>query len=236
LSNFLLPYFRHDNQRETDPFNLTDTIYLNPIEPCTTIKLDFEGNRIDLFYNHRKVYSGDARVLIDDIPPSFHSEISFITRPNADPDKDWPWQTGAVYHITGNTPLTEEDWNLEITDTSGFPEHFKFRLFGSLSGFDGSGNNSDDFVSLSGKVIIHKEDWFLKETMNYGLKILPGYSIRWKSKAIYSDFLNPSVDPVKITLIQGLTNKEHNLKILSLENEPLEIEKIVIHKPFLLNK
>lgn len=77
--------------------------------------MPFEGTRVETVADLSSKSSGTAvYVFIDGKKPSEFPECYNITRPNADPEKDWPWQTGAVIRVQWNKPLILEDWAITI--------------------------------------------------------------------------------------------------------------------------
>ncbi|HYW95807.1 MAG TPA: hypothetical protein VE870_09480, partial [Bacteroidales bacterium] len=236
LATMLLPYFNYNPARMPDPYHLVDTIV--PAEPVQTgsLGLHFTGNRVDLCLEPFTDDTVKARILLDNYPPSSIGDIFSITRPNADSTKDWPWQTGAVIHTSNITPLTPERWTVRMTETGDSLEWFRFKIYGSITGYDGNGISTKKFISNSGKVIIEPEDWFVKQAWDmFKADFQPGYTITWNVRGTFHDYIDNS-ESREYTLIQGISNGSHYLQIMPYHHKRIPVEKIIVYKPFLISE
>ena len=210
-----------------------------PVKKGQLIDIEFEGNRIDLVLSG-KAGTGTFAPLIDGKKPSQFPTAFVYTRPNNDPGKDWPWETGAAYRIQNNDPI-EEDWTLTCTAIDSVYNEvkkvyelsfFEFVVEGSVTGFDGVGRMGEDFVSKSGRVIIDADDWWLKEPfLRAGLPKLPGFTITWKTvlQGNASDCFSIGEGSVSQTIVQGLPNGFHRLQMEGSR----AIKGIRVYKPHL---
>lgn len=196
--------------------------------------LEFEGNRVDVIAAKTKEgNSGKARILIDGKKPSQFPELYTITRPSSTVGIDWP----AIIQVSSEKPLILEDWTVKITEINEDASKFKFEVFGSKTGFDGSGNNEEKFVSNSGRVVIEPKDWWLKNSQEHTKQPIPkNFEIKWSVKPLFVDsYIPPKIDdPTRedaTTLAHNLSNSKHTLEILSNTNQSLPIQEIRVYKP-----
>jgi hypothetical protein len=124
-----------------------------------------------------------------------------------------------MLHIAHQTPWIAEEWTCKFTEAKAPYEYFSFEISGSVTGFDGAGKGSEDFVSKSGRVIIKKGDaendgdWHLKrswEVMKTGINL--GDEVKWKTFSISRDSWQPEAEKT-CTLFQGILNASHVLKL-----------------------
>ncbi len=236
LADMLFRYFNYDPSREADPYHLVDSIVPDKIYGPGPLSLRFTGNRADIQLYPPAGDTSRTRVLIDKYHPSEFMGIYYISRPNADSTKDWPWQTGAIIHTSNHSPLICEKWTVTLTETDDSLRNFRFRIFGSLTGFDGTGTNTEKFISNSGRVIIEPEDWFLKEARDmFNINFNPGYTITWDVNATFADYTDNS-EKLKYTLVQGVENRSHILKLSPYGHKNIPVERIIIYKPFLIQE
>ncbi|MEW6491328.1 MAG: SGNH/GDSL hydrolase family protein [Cyanobacteriota bacterium] len=201
--------------------------------------LEFEGNRVDVIA--AKATNGkahQARILIDGKKPSEFPELYTITRPNNAIGVDWP----AIIQVSWEKPLVVEDWTARITESNEDASQFKFEVFGSKTGFDGSGVSDDKFVSNSGRVVIEPSNWWLKNAQEYSGKPTPkGFEIKWQVLPMFVDvYIAPKIeDPAReyvTTLAQDLRNSKHTLEIIPDKNGIVPIQSIRVYRPPLINQ
>lgn len=234
LAGMLLRFFNPVDALDKDPYSLTDTLDLNFQEDINRMDYNFEGNAVEVMIDDSIPENQKFRILIDGLPPSEFQGGYYHTRPNNDAEKDWPWETGAVYHLENYNELEEEHWTLKLTDRDDSLNWFSFDLHGSISGFDGAGTSRMPFISNSGKIVIQPEDWFLKQAWEHtGIEIKPPYQIKWKTYSRATDVITADFRGKKMWLVQGLTNGNHLLQIVSFGDYPIPVKKIIIHKPYL---
>jgi len=205
------------------------------------LELTFSGNRVDLIYPENAT-SGKAKVLLDGSQPSAFQGTYFMTRPYSASGKSWPWDLPSMIHIDRKTPWLAEEWTCKFTEATAPFEDFSFEISGSVTGPDGFGKASEDFVSKSGRVIIKKGDaekggdWHL----NRSWKVLKttvntGDEVKWKTYSISTDIWQPEMNAGKkgiSTLFQGVSNASHKLVLIPESKEKLPIQAIRIYRPF----
>ncbi|MGE5559131.1 MAG: SGNH/GDSL hydrolase family protein [Bacillota bacterium] len=204
--------------------------------------LKFSGSRVEAIAS-RDGARGRIGVRIDGVKPSQIPGCYAFTRPNDIPGKDWPWQVGALVGISRQNPLIQEEWLLRLTEVNEDVSFFRFEARGSKTGFDGTGNNREIFVSDSGRVVIHPEDWWLEQAHKkvYRISVPAGYEIRWKAYFTGADvFVPPSTEDLSreysVTLAQGLPDGEHLLEMEAEGAEQPGIEEIRVYRALQCHK
>lgn len=243
MAELIKPLFDYKSKFKPDPFGL-----------CTILKegkdfmirkgkleLPFTGNRVDLIFAENKPVP-KATVLLDKEKPSGFQGTYFMTRPYAASSRSWPWDLPAMIQIDHQKPWITEEWTCKFTEATEPYVDFRFEISGSVTGKDGSGKGSEDFVSNSNRVIIKKGDaeqggdWHLNRSWKVlKTKTNSGDEVKWKTYSISRDNLSP--EDVKasdsgntITLFQGVPNSSH---ILKLEGQDLQnIREIKVYRPY----
>jgi hypothetical protein len=145
-----------------------------------------------------------------------------------------------MVRVKHQTPWVTEEWTCKFTNVNAPYEDFNFSISGSVTGNDGLGIASKDFVSPSGRVIIDKGDaekdgdWHL----NRSYKVLKttvseGDEVKWKTFSISMDTLQNTSFGGLQTLFQGVPNTSHILNIDTQGESDLYIDKIIVYRPFL---
>jgi hypothetical protein len=169
-----------------------------------SLKLSFEGNRVDLLAQGGK---GSAKILIDGKRPSEFAECIAFTRTS--PSQSW-WGP-ALLRVSSEKPREIEDWTLKVAEVDDKAERIRFTVSGSKTGADGEGVSSERFVSKSGRVVIEPGDWWVKNIHQGGKKLPVGFEIRWKAVAMGSDAWSGEET---LTVAQGLPSGKHTLEIV----------------------
>lgn len=225
--------------------------------PSSALKLEFDGNRVDLiagYIKDRKM--GTAEILIDGKPPSENPRLYTHTIPSKAHGANWQ---PAIRRITyKNAPLIE-DWVLKITEISDNAKKITFEVHGSKTGYDGFGEFSaekypfhrfgdilpydgpepypDKFISNSGRVVIDHRDFKITWAQEYsGEKCPVGFETRWSVKPLFVDtYIAPVIENSSyinlITLAKGLSNGKHTLEIIPNGDGIIPIERIIVHRP-----
>jgi hypothetical protein len=177
------------------------------------LKLEFEGNRIDLIANGSPEATA-ATVLIDGKKPSTHESLSTFTRALASPGGKWP----VIAPLTSAAPLVPEHWMMDVErlDTEG--KIFGFRVTGSVTGFDGEGRSDAPFQSNSGRVVIAPEAWdFAYALMLPKVPLGKRFTVSWDVAVAAEDTWVPELVPLGVervtTVAAGLPNGRHTLEI-----------------------
>jgi hypothetical protein len=204
------------------------------------LELEFEGNRVDLIAADPGSIASDAanpnfsfaRVLIDGSPPS-EANLYKITRPSDVFGVDQP----AVMQVSASAPLISARWTAVITEINDTCDRFRFRVYGSETGFDGEGQNDQPFVSQSGRVVIESQDWWIDDACQLFQVATPeGFQFHWRVEPLFRDiYVPPAIEaasvPPATTIAQGLPNQTHTLEIVSSEGDPVPIAAIRVYRP-----
>jgi hypothetical protein len=207
------------------------------------LTFEFEGNRVDVVDSGKSKASatsaspspqpsGVAQVWIDGQPVSQLPELYSISRPSNAIRVDMP----ALLRVTAKKPLLLEDWSVIINEINPEGSQFKFEVWGTKTGFDGSGDSRQTFVSQSGRVVIEPGDWNIEETQRFTKEPTPsGYQINWSVKPLFTEFYQTSVSRQPTgepdVLVKGLTNGKHRLELRSLTGKPLPIKALRVYQP-----
>lgn len=205
----------------------------------TSLILRFQGSRIDIVAGAVQAYGklGSAEIRIDGKPVSKCASLYAITRPTAGPGTWWP----LIRRIEHSTSLIPEAWTMRIDKVNADSTIWTFSVYGSETGFDGSGSSDETFISKSGRVIIHKDDFmFLRIKDNFQQVVNPGFEAKWEVYPLFKELyqaprINDSSIVHKTTIVQGLTNDSHTLEIIPAGDGIVPIEAIEIHRPPLTN-
>ncbi len=204
------------------------------ISPESSLKLRFKGNRVDVVPGYVEGQTGGtAKILIDGKPPSSNPRLYYITRPS----KALGCWMPAINRISHISPLIEEDWTLRITEISDDAADFTFDVFGSKTGFDGTGNNKAAFTSNSGRVVIEPRDFMITWVQGYFKTKCPqGFEVTWSVKPLFVDrYESPALEDaariVVIPVAQGLENTSHTLEIIPNGDGAVPIREIRVHRP-----
>jgi len=194
----------------------------------SSLKLDFEGNRVDLIAA-ASGSAGTARILIDGRKPSEFPDCIAFTRTS--PSQSF-WGP-ALLRVSSEKPREVESWTLKVLEADDAAEHLKFSVTGSKTGPDGEGVSSERFVSRSGRVVIEPGDWWVKNIRQITKTLVPAnFEITWKAVPMLSDaFAPPKRDDASreavVTAAQGLPNGKHTLEIVG----PAPVGAVRIYRP-----
>jgi hypothetical protein len=149
-----------------------------------------------------------------------------------------------MIRVDHTSPWVNEEWSCIFTNVEPPYHDFSFEIKGSVTGRDGHGNGSTDFVSPSGRVIIRKDDaeaggdWHLNRSFRVLKTIVKnGDTVKWKTYSISRDFVSPvlsgkAADKVNITLFQGVPNTTHLLKIEGKKENLSFVSGLKIYRPY----
>lgn len=234
MAALMKPHFRHDADFR-NPWS--ETIKTVPVKPDDRgrVKLDFEGNRIDVVAGELPEggKAGTAKILIDGRAPSENPRLYAITRPSKAPHAWWP----AVNRVGHEKPLVLEDWTVRITSFSADPAVLEFAVSGSKTGPDGQGKSTERFVSKSGRVVIEPQDWAIHGAVKWMKKPMPeDFEVTWSVVPLFADEYTPPQagrpGQVLVTaLAKGLVNGNHTLEIIPNGDGPVPVAAVRVHEP-----
>ena len=178
-------------------------------------RLSFMGNRVTAVGDGKPGATYD--VFLDGKPVSSYGEMWGFTRTSTGVSGTiWPM----LSQVRRNVPSCEEEtWTLTFDEgLSADGSIIPFHLTGSVTGPDGSGWNTNNFVSTSGKVVIDRNAW-----PGFGgkwgrWKILkklpkPGLTVTWKNVPFFTSPWTPGAGPEEVTLVQNCANGPHVLEL-----------------------
>ncbi|MDY0169217.1 MAG: SGNH/GDSL hydrolase family protein [Thermoguttaceae bacterium] len=208
------------------------------------LKLKFYGNRVDLVMPQ---CAGKAKVLINGRPPS-EWNLLHGTRPGSKGNVP-AWLM--TYYLGDNA--IEEDWVLRFTHLSGDGRQYRFTLTGSRTGPDGQGDNSQLFVSNSGRITISGQDFnpshgFEADRTKTELEpVSEELLLTWSVRQPFQDEVhgvpqregepwNPRYEhPYRyVTVVDGLPPGEHELTLIpvySKNRQHFSIDAVEVHRP-----
>ena len=186
--------------------------------------LPFDGNKVDLICRDGfEPKETPAPIRIDGRKPSEFPELYGHSRANLiEPLSKIP----PIYRIKNEKPLCVESWAADVTSIADNGLSFRFRVAGSVTGFDGAGESGRRFVSKSGRVVIEAEDINMVFSLLFANGAVPGEArIGWQVLPFFADeFIRPKRNPFGDTVViaaQGLTNGKHVLEIAGGPETPL---------------
>ncbi len=249
IAGLIIPHFVYDDQYPPDPDELLTLFEVNGNVKWKNgeLVLPFEGNRVTVVTGPHPNPPNSCRVLVDGKKPSEFPEAYNHTRPNDNGESGWIWSVGAPVRISRQVPWVNETFTMTFDSVNYETRYLAFHVEGSECGFEGHGNNREDFVSRSGRVVIEANevndslsgDWHVFR--NYDVldfRIEKGYQATWKTYLMGVDVFIPSEQQDETienttTLIKGIPNGKHTLRLITEGEAVPDIRYIKIYKPFL---
>lgn len=193
-------------------------------------KKKFTGNRVDLISDTIVDPETEIQVLIDGKPPSAFRNSYYISRPSIGYNSWMPMIKKVSF---GKKFPRSEEWLLTINEVDRENRKFKYKLEGSITGFDGEGNSESDFVSNSNRISIDKEDFYLFDIERIiGLDTPKNYQVNFKVIQTAKDTIQLSSKKTKYQLFSDINSEEHTLKLKFLKGNT-KLKKLIIYKPYL---
>ena len=109
--------------------------------------------------------------------------------------------------------VVPQTWTITMIDDNG-----NFKLEGSITGFDGQGNNVEPFTSNSGQIIVPPDLWRYARDRKGQAVNKKNDLFTWK---VYRtgvgsvDFRGKQDEIFRVKLIQNLSNAEHTLELVT---------------------
>lgn len=173
----------------------------------------FVGNRLLAVSDGTGKAGASARVLLDGKPLSECPELWAATRPSAGP----MWMPCVNRVAFERTPVAET-WTLTYPDgiDSNRSVRARFTLSGSVTGPDGEGVTTEDFLSKSGRVRIMAEDHAAAKWQcgMFRKPLKPGFVVRWQAYPLFVETYSPQPAGVETRLVQNCRNDAHVLEIV----------------------
>jgi len=128
--------------------------------------VSFDGSRIELLSS--QALKEWPTVTIDGRSPRDIDGCYQVTRTSPlESVPDWP----TIRRINLHHDHTAEDWTATISNISPDQRLFDFTVTASISGEEGNGDSSSEFLSKSGQLSIDGDDWMFER--GYALKRIP---------------------------------------------------------------
>ena len=201
------------------------------------VTVKFDGSRLELIAN--KPLSAWPTVTIDESSPNDIDGCYQISRASSvETVPDWP----AVRRVTLQHDHVVEEWTAMLTNISPDQKSFEFNVKGAITGDDGIGVSTQDFVSNSGRLRIDAQDWMLLRAFN--LKHIPLHApffVHWMVSNICAD-IPEAIDrgdgamQYRYVLVTGTSNKPHTAVLRGPVSELANVIEFRAYKPPLISR
>ena len=192
------------------------------------VSLSFEGNRV-VAVSDGSNPSGELTIRLDGRELKTFPEAWAATRPS----KSANWMPAIRHVALGKNPVAET-WTLTcLPDSTADGTKIHFRLTGSVTGDDGEGWSTEDFVSNSGRISIARSDWNIAFPLKLRKISLPeDFQVTWKVYPLFAETFAPGEKTAETVVVQGIPNGKHTLAITpSDKRKPIGIRKFKIYQP-----
>lgn len=202
-------------------------------EVPASLKLEFDGNRVVAVSTGET--GAEYDVLLDGKPVDDFGDMWTFTRVSPGVKNTvWP-MLKLVNRVTPS--CRREKWTLTFLEgISDDGAVIPYRVEGSVTGEDGVGCNTNDFVSTSGRVAIPARSWpgfkgkwgrwtYLKQ------KPYPGLKVEWENVPMFVNPFAPGEKDAETVLVQGCANGHHTLELKPRKSGPTGIARFRIHRP-----
>ena len=179
--------------------------------------VNFAGSRLELLSN--KPLAAWPAATVDGSSPKDIDGCYQVTRASSiGTVPDWP----ALRRVTLRHDHTPEEWTATLANISPDQKTFDFTVRGSVTGDEGHGSASQDFVAASGRWGIEAEDWMVARA--FAEKRIPlqaPFEVRWSLNYVCGGEAE-SIDrgdgsaEYRYVLAAGLPNGEHLVKLSPL--------------------
>lgn len=211
--------------------------------PDGRIDFDFVGNRVVAEAgSSRQCYNcSPTKILLDGREMSTMKELFHHGRVG----NLLTWMP-LIFHVGSESVPVEETWTLTFVEgTNPFGHPIRFRVDGSVTGFDGEGSSDKDFVSRSGRVKfaaadfhLWQYDYFVRDLEKRSGKRSPARAMpgQWTSWKTYRDF-NDRIGAYfhsheQFLIVSGCANGPHRLTFIpAIPTRPPQIESLIVHTP-----
>ncbi|OQA29101.1 MAG: hypothetical protein BWY58_00055 [Chloroflexi bacterium ADurb.Bin344] len=173
------------------------------------IELTFTGNRVTALSSGAG--TGEYEIFLDGLRTSECSSQWAMTRPSLGPNIWMP----AIRQVSFVQAPVAEKWTLTcLPDSTPDGKNIHFKVEGSVTGLDGEGWSSKDFLSNSGRVAIKANAWNMEKGLKIAKCTLPNkFQITWSAYMPSCKVYVPKGAGTETTLIQGSNNGKHILTL-----------------------
>jgi hypothetical protein len=191
------------------------------------LKVSFTGNRIDLI--GRKIPGGGTvKVLIDGMPAD---QAPVFLMNYIKPDKVHAWRIPHAVDLGANP--VPQTWTITMTSDVG-----DYRLEGSVTGPDGTGNLAQPFLSLSHQIGLDPKFWRQGrvekkgQPVEYGVATGDAFNFDVYRCAVGElSFKADQPAPLVESLARNLTNQQHTLELIATGKGEVIIEGLYVFEP-----
>lgn len=194
-----------------------------------SFRVSFVGNRIDL-HGVRSPDGGRFQVLVDGKPAAeIDAFLVGYIQPGKDNSRERFGNSPTVprdsspHGITLGNNITPQDWTIVMTSDRG-----DYELIGSRTGADGKGNAFERFTSLSGQIVVDPELWRRAERNRTGDSFT--FTIT-RSVVPEVTFQGTEGESFIVRVAQVLTNREHTLDLVPIDQPEARIEAFEVFQP-----
>ncbi|MBR2692796.1 MAG: SGNH/GDSL hydrolase family protein [Thermoguttaceae bacterium] len=189
------------------------------------VTFSFDGNRVTAVSDGTA--DGEVSFLLDGEPMEGNIDLWTSTRPSNGPC----WMPAINYVGFEKAPVAE-DWTLTAVDGSKEDgTYIAYKVAGSVTGEDGSGNSSEMFVSNSGRAAIDPSDIGALWQFPYFKQQLPkDFQVTWSTRPMFTSAYTPGVAGERTVIVQNCVNGHHKLTVRSKTGK-IGIEKWIVNRP-----
>ena len=191
------------------------------------LRISFTGNQIDLI-GRKAPGGGTIKVLIDGIPAD--QAPVFVTN-YIKPIVRHAWRIPHAVELGAN--LLPQSWTITMTSDVG-----DYRIGGSVTGPDGTGNLAKPFVSHSGQIGLNPNFWRAGRVERKGqpveYSVATGDSFTFDvSRAAVGELSFSADKPASLTepLVRNLPNRQHTLELITMGNGEVAIDGLYVFQP-----
>jgi hypothetical protein len=194
--------------------------------------VNFEGSRLELISS--KPLAVWPTVAIDGRSPKEIDGCFQVTRASSiGTVPDWP----ALRRISLRHDQIPEAWTATLTKISSDQKSFEFTVSGSITGDQGNGDSSHDFVSKSGELGIEAQDWMVESAFEKThIPLQAPFEVYWSVNDVCDG--KPEVidrgdgtTQYRYVLGNGLSNKIHTVTLSSPTNDLADITEFRAYEP-----
>ena len=197
-----------------------------------TATVKFDGSRLELLSS--EPLAAWPTVTIDGISPNDIDGCYQVSRASSiETVPDWP----AVRRVTLQHDHVVEDWTATLTNISSDQTSFDFSVKGSVTGDNGSGVSTRDFVSKSGRLRIDAQDWMLLRAFNLKhVSLHAPFFVHWAVSNVCAgtpEVIDRGDGTMKYryVLVAGTSNKPHTAVLRGLASDFEDVVEFRAYKP-----
>jgi len=133
-----------------------------------------------------------------------------------------------------------QDWSLTITRVSSDQKAFDFTVKGSITGYDGNGTSTQDFISRTQQFRIEPDDWMVERAfVKSHLPLIAPFEVRWavayicggEPEVIHDG--NGEAVQYRYVLGTGLPSGSHTVRLLWPKDILVHVTEYRVYRPSL---